>query len=70
MFPFNQVECVEDCGNGYGWSIVELPAKYQDRFELAVLKDSYICYTTNITSDVVRGSWDEMMALTEKVRAL
>jgi len=67
---YNQVECVEDCGNGYGWSIVELPAKYQDRFELAVLRNGSICYSTKITSDVVRGNWDEMMAVTEWVRAL
>jgi len=67
---FNQVECVEDCGNGYGWSIVELPARYQDRFELAVLQDTRIVYHTPITSDVVRGNWDDMMALTERIRSL
>ena len=66
MYDYKQVECVEDCGNGYGWSIIDLG----HAFELAVLKDLYICYTTNITSDVVRGSWDDMMALTEKIRAL
>ena len=63
---FDQVECVEDCGNGYGWSIIDLG----HCFELAVLKDSYICYSTDITSDVVRGDWDDMMALTERVRSL
>ena len=63
---FDQVQCVEDCGNGYGWSIINLGHTY----ELAVLKDRYICYTTNITSDVVRGSWDDMMALTERIRSL
>ena len=63
---FNQVQCIEDCGNGYGWSIIDLG----HCFELAVLKDSYICYSTDITSDVVRGDWDDMMALTERVRSL
>ena len=67
---YNQVECVEDCGNGYGWSIVELPARYQYRFELAVLQDTRIVYHTNITNDVVRGDWDDMMALTERIRSL
>jgi len=67
---FDQVQCVEDCGNGYGWSIVELPARYQDRFELAVLQYGSICYSTDITSDVVRGNWDDMMALTERIRSL
>ena len=63
---FDQVQCVEDCGNGYGWSIINLGHTY----ELAVLKDSYICYSTDITSDVVRGDWDEMMALTMDIRLL
>jgi len=63
---FNQVQCIEDCGNGYGWSIIDIG----HCFELAVLKDSYICYSTDITSDVVRGDWDDMMALTERVRSL
>jgi hypothetical protein len=31
---FVQVECVEDCGNSYGWSIVDLG----HTFELAVLQ--------------------------------
>jgi len=63
---FNQVQCIEDCGNGYGWSIIDLG----HCFELAVLQDRYICYNTNITNDVVRGNWDEMMALTERIRSL
>ena len=63
---FDQVQCVEDCGNGYGWSIVNLGHTY----ELAVLRNGSICYSTDITSDVVRGSWDEMMALTERIRSL
>ena len=61
-----QVECVEDCGNGYGWSIVDLG----HTFELAVLQCGSICYSTDITSDVVRGNWDDMMALTERIRSL
>lgn len=64
-FP-KQVQCVEDCGNGYGWSII----KWLDGFELAVLRDTRIVYDTPITSDVVRGDWDEMMTLTERIRSL
>ena len=63
---FVQVQCVENCGNGYGWSIVDLGHMY----ELAVLRNGSICYSTDITSDVVRGDWDEMMALTERIRSL
>ena len=65
MYP--QVECIEDCGNSYGWSIISMGG---DRFELAVLLNGSICYNTDITSDVVRGNWDDMMALTERVRSL
>ena len=67
---FDHVEFVEDCGNGYGWSIVKLPIGFQSDFELAVLQYGSICYSTDITSDVIRGNWDDMMALTEKIRSL
>ena len=63
---FVQVECVEDCGNGYGWSIVDFGHTY----ELAVLRNGSICYSTDITSDVVRGNWDDMMHFTECIRSL
>jgi hypothetical protein len=65
MYP--QVECIEDCGNGYGWSIIEMGG---DRFELAVLQDRRIVYHTPITGDVERGSWADMRALTERIRSL
>ena len=63
---FEQVACVEDCGNGYGWSIVDLGHTY----ELAVLQYGGICYNTHITSDVERGSWLRMCQLVDQVKAL
>ncbi len=67
MYSYDQVECVENCGNGYGWSIIQLDRSW---FELAVLQDRHIVYHTDITSDVVRGDWDDMVALIERVRSL
>ena len=63
---YEQVERVEDCGNGYGWSIINLGYI----FELIVLSNGGICYSTDITSDIERGDWDYMMALTERIRSL
>ena len=67
MYNYDQVECVENCGNGYGWSIIQLDRGW---FELAVLQDRHIVYHTDITGDVVRGDWDDMRALTERIKSL
>lgn len=64
---FDQVECVEDCGNGYGWSIISMGDNY---YELAVLRDTRIVYDTSITSDVARGCWGNMMKLVERIKSL
>lgn len=34
-----KIETVEDCGNGYGWSLVRMP---NDTFEIAILRDGGI----------------------------
>jgi len=42
--------------NGYGASIVQGTGAYSngtDTYELAVLRDGHLCYTTPITSDVL-----------------
>ena len=52
---------VEDCGNGYGWSIIHwFDDFYGNCYEIAVLKYGKICYDSGITSDVIRGDWDRM----------
>ena len=68
----NTVERTEDCGNGFGWSIIEW---YNDDlygsdmdvrkiiYELAVLRDGNICYDSGVTEDVVRGDWSKMEKL-------
>ena len=64
MFP-NIVDRTEDCGNGFGWSIVEWEddSLYANDYELAVLRDGNICYDSGVTSDVVRGDWTMMEKL-------
>ena len=67
------VDRTEDCGNGFGWSIVEwevsaaklspLIISDAERYELAVLHDGNICYDSSVTSDVVRGNWTMMEKL-------
>ena len=42
--------------NGYGASVVKHKGSYgfnDNKWELAVLKDNELCYTTDITSDVI-----------------
>jgi hypothetical protein len=58
------VDRMEDCGNGYGWSIIEWDNDfYGVCFEFAVLRDGAICYDSGVTSDVVRGDWTLMNKL-------
>ena len=59
------VDRVEDCGNGFGWSIVEWEddSLYANDYELAVLRDGALCYDSGVTSDVVRGDWSKMEKL-------
>jgi hypothetical protein len=63
-----QIDQVEDCGNGYGWSIIYLQG--QEVYELAVLKNGKICYHTDITDDVVRGTWSTMSYYIQEIKCL
>ena len=62
------VNTVKDCGNGYGWSIVYLPG--QEMYEFAVLKNGNLCYNTDITDDVERGTWSDMEDYKQEVKWL
>ena len=59
------VDRTEDCGNGFGWSIIEWDNDdlYGSEYELAVLHDGNICYDSGVTEDVVRGDWSKMEKL-------
>ena len=57
----NIVDRVEDCGNGFGWSIINWDDEfYGNCYEFAVLRDGALCYDSGVTSDVVRGDWTLM----------
>lgn len=71
MLNTKNVDRVEDCGNGYGWSIIHFDDEfYGDCYELAVLKDGHLCYDTPVTRDVIRGDWRCMEKLKEEVRCI
>ena len=60
------VDRTEDCGNGFGWSIIEGGFDgllYGNDYEFAVLRDGNICYDSGVTEDVVRGDWTMMEKL-------
>ena len=59
------VDRTEDCGNGFGWSIIEWvdDSLYHNDYEFAVLRDGNICYDSGVTRDVVRGDWSMMEKL-------
>ena len=61
----NTVERTEDCGNGFGWSIIEWvdDSLYGNDYEFAVLRDGNVCTDSSVTSDVVRGNWSMMEKL-------
>jgi len=65
-------ERVEDCGNGFGWSVIRWlhSSLYGDCYELAVLKNGKITYETTVTSDVMRGDLKKMEELKSQIRNL
>ena len=68
----NMIERVEDCGNGYGWSIIRWHDDfvYGECYELAVLKNGEPCYNSGITTDVIRGNWTRMMEITKEIKCI
>ena len=60
--------------NGYGASVAKTFVSYghkDDLFELAVLKDGYLCYDTPITDDVIGWlSNQEVLDLLKKISEL
>ena len=53
--------------NGYGVSAV----KFENGWEIAVLKGEKLCYSTPITSDVIPHlEWEEVLNICKKIRKL
>lgn len=53
---FGGFQAVFEFHNGYGGSVIRHPGSYgneQGLFEMAVLKDGHLCYSTPITEDVL-----------------
>lgn len=67
-----QIEYIEDCGNGYGWSIIKPQPKDNGLpiFELAVRKYGRMCYSSPITNDVIRGTWPTICKIKNGIRSL
>ena len=65
MFMPVVIDQTEDCGNSFGWSIIEWKedSLYGSCFEFAVLRHGSLCYDSGVTSDVVRGDWSMMEKL-------
>lgn len=60
--------------NGYGASVVQHDFSYGSKkglWELAVLKDDELCYTSGITEDVIGHlSWDNVENYLEQIKEL
>ena len=53
--------------NGYGISAV----KFENSWEIAVLKGEKLCYSTPITSNVIPDlEWEEVLNICKKIRKL
>ena len=52
----NGVQVVHEFPNGYGASVIRHDFSYGGKdglWEMAVLKEGYLCYNTHITNDVI-----------------
>jgi hypothetical protein len=68
-----RIEKIEDCGNGYGWSIVliENHPVHGEEFEIAVMQNDKLCYDTDVMpDDPIRGCWDVINEVIEEIIAL
>ena len=73
--PFNGgVQKVYEFDNGYGASVIRHRGSYgfaQGKWELAVLKDGDICYSTPITEDVIGYlKWGEVQTYLRQIKEL
>jgi hypothetical protein len=68
----NIIDRVEDCGNGYGWSIIcwHEDLVYGNCYEIAVLKYGTLCYDSGITTDVIRGDWTRMEEVVKEIKCI
>ena len=70
----NGIRHIYKFDNGYGASVIKHDYSYGGRdglWELAVLKDDELCYTTPITEDVIGHlSWENVENYLQKIKEL
>lgn len=73
-YPNNGVQHVYAFPNGYGASVIKTDYSYGGKnglWEIAVLKDEEICYTSGITDDVIGHlSWDNVEDYLLEIKSL
>ena len=73
-YPNNGVQHVYAFPNGYGASVIKTDYSYggkNDLWEMAVLKDEELCYTSGITDDVIGHlSWDDVEDYLMEIKSL
>ena len=73
-YPNNGVQHVYAFPNGYGASVIKTDYSYGGKnglWEMAVLKDEELCYTSGITDDVIGHlSWDNVEDYLMEIKSL
>lgn len=73
-YPNDGVQHVYAFPNGYGASVIKTDYSYGGKnglWEIAVLKDEEICYTSGITDDVIGHlSWDNVEDYLLEIKSL
>ena len=73
-YPNDGVQHVYAFPNGYGASVIKTDYSYGGKnglWEIAVLKDEEICYTSDITDDVIGHlSWDNVEDYLLEIKSL
>lgn len=70
---FSNVQAKMDFPNGYGVSVIQGGGAYagNDSYEVAVMKDGGLCYSTDITDDVLTYQTEsEVSEIMKKVQEL
>ena len=73
-YPNNGVQHVYAFPNGYGASVIKTDYSYggkNDLWEMAVLKDEELCYTSGITDDVIGHlTWSNVENYLQQIKEL
>ncbi len=75
MFGITRIEKVEDCGNGYGWSIIKEEWRQTEGkpelFEIAVMQGDKLCHHPDVMPEgPILGYWDCINEVIDQIREL